>query len=182
LAKTHLEAFSEPVAQWFDACFDDPTPAQVRAWPVIQSGQSALLVAPTGSGKTLAAFLAALDRLFFEPAEQAGVRVLYISPLKALGVDVERNLRAPHQGIRAIAEQSQLATQPVNIGVRSGDTSQKERQAMVRNPPEILITTPESLYLLLTSKARQILKTVDTAIIDEIHAVAPSKRGSRCCH
>ena len=178
LAGNVLKDFSAPVAQWFEACFDAPTPAQTRAWPIIQSGQSALLVAPTGSGKTLAAFLAALDRLLFEPKDTPGVRILYISPLKALGVDVERNLRAPHQGIRAIAQQADIHTEAITIGVRSGDTSQKARQAMVRNPPEILITTPESLYLLLTSKARQILKSVETVIIDEIHAVAPTKRGS----
>ena len=178
MSSAALEGFSPPIAQWFEACFDGPTPAQAGAWPVIRAGRSTLLVAPTGSGKTLAAFLATLDRLLFVPRETPGVRTLYISPLKALGVDVERNLRAPLQGIRAIAEQTGVETQPITVGVRSGDTSQKDRQAMVRTPPEILITTPESLYLILTSKARRILATVETVIIDEIHAVAGTKRGS----
>ena len=173
-----LSGFSLPVSQWFEACFEAPTPAQQRAWPVIRAGRSALLVAPTGSGKTLAAFMNALDHLLFSPGDGSGVRTLYISPLKALGVDVERNLRAPLQGIRAIAAQLDVPTESITIGVRSGDTPQKERQAMVRRPPEILITTPESLYLMLTSKARSILKTVETVIIDEIHAVAATKRGS----
>ncbi len=149
--------------------FAEPTPAQAQAWPAIASGEHVLLSAPTGSGKTLAAFLWAIDRLHTRPQrEGGGVRVVYVSPLKALSYDIERNLRAPLRGIGA----------RVSVGIRTGDTSQAERAAMARRPPEILITTPESLYLILGSRARAMLSTVETVIVDEIHAVAGVKRGA----
>ena len=173
--------FAHPaVRAWFEGSFDGPTVAQTKGWPEIAKGDSTLLLAPTGSGKTLAAFLVAIDRLMFspEPDKRARLRVLYISPLKALGVDVERNLRGPLVGIRAVAERDGHAHRPVMVGVRSGDTSSAERARLVRQPPDILITTPESLYLMLTSNAREILKSVDTVIIDEIHAMVASKRGA----
>ena len=176
-----LDFAQAPVRAWFGAAFArGPTGAQTQAWPVIAGGDSTLLLAPTGSGKTLAAFLVALDRLMFEPEDgrAAGCRVLYVSPLKALGVDVERNLRAPLAGIRATAERLGHPVRVPSIGVRSGDTPQNERQRMVRRPPDILITTPESLYLMLTSSAQTILRSVDTVIVDEIHALVASKRGA----
>ncbi|MHB8533098.1 MAG: DEAD/DEAH box helicase, partial [Solirubrobacteraceae bacterium] len=161
--------FRPAVQSWLESAFAAPTKAQLEAWPQIASGSHVLLSAPTGSGKTLAAFLSALDRLS-DPAEcGGGTRVLYVSPLKALAYDIERNLRTPIRGIGA---------EHISVGIRTGDTPQKERAAMIRKPPDILVTTPESLYLLLTSQAREMLKTVDTAIVDEIHAVAGSKRGS----
>ena len=159
-----LAPFSPTVRRWFEQTFDSPTPAQEGGWPAIASGKHSLIQAPTGSGKTLAAFLWALDRA--SPGE--GIQVLYISPLKALNYDVERNLRGPLAGIG-----SQLT-----VGVRTGDTPAKERAAMLRNPPDILITTPESLFLLLTSRARETLRTVRFVIVDEVHAVAGTKRGS----
>jgi ATP-dependent helicase Lhr and Lhr-like helicase len=162
-----LSAFSPQVRDWFEASFAEPTEAQAQAWPVIASGEHVLLSAPTGSGKTLAAFLWALDRLTVTSAVE-GVRVVYISPLKALSYDIERNLRAPLRGIGA----------QVSVGIRTGDTSQAERAAMARKPPDILITTPESLYLILGSRARAMLSTVETVIVDEIHAVAAVKRGA----
>ncbi|MCA9060019.1 MAG: DEAD/DEAH box helicase, partial [Planctomycetaceae bacterium] len=169
---------------WFQQAFDAPTGIQSLAWPVIGAGQNALLLAPTGSGKTLAAFLSAIDRLFFprdtdtaavdppsnQPLPSRGVRVLYISPLKALGVDVDRNLRAPLAGLRAFAERHGIPHSVPTVAVRSGDTSQRERTAIVRNPPDVLITTPESLYLMLTSRSEAVLSAVETVIIDEIHA------------
>ena len=154
---------------WFDASFEAPTPAQAGGWPAIASGRNALICAPTGSGKTLAAFLAGIDRLAREPERLGqGVRIVYVSPLKALSYDIERNLRAPLKGVGA----------EISVGLRTGDTPQKERQAMKRNPPDVLITTPESLYLIMTSQAREMLTGVDTVIVDEIHAVAQSKRGA----
>src|SRR6187551_1844841 len=159
-----LAPFSPTVRRWFEQTFDAPTPAQERGWPAIASGKHTLIQAPTGSGKTLAAFLWALDRA--RPGE--GTQVLYVSPLKALNYDVERNLRGPLAGIG-----SSLA-----VGVRTGDTPAKERAAMLRNPPDILITTPESLFLLLTSRARETLRTIRFVIVDEVHAVAGSKRGA----
>jgi ATP-dependent Lhr-like helicase len=161
-----LNVFSDPTRIWFERTFDGPTPAQVKGWPVIASGKHTLIQAPTGSGKTLAAFLYAIDRLTAKPGE--GLRVLYVSPLKALNYDVERNLRGPLAGL-----QSQL-----RVAVRTGDTSQKERRDMLREHPDILITTPESLFLMLTSQARDMLRTIDTVIIDEVHAVAGTKRGA----
>jgi ATP-dependent helicase Lhr and Lhr-like helicase len=161
-----LNVFSEATSGWFERTFAAPTPAQEKGWPVIASGANTLIQAPTGSGKTLAAFLFAIDRL--TPAPGAGLRVLYVSPLKALNYDVERNLRGPLAGL-----QSELS-----VAVRTGDTPQKERAAMLRSAPDILITTPESLYLMLTSQARELLRTIDTVILDEVHAVAGTKRGA----
>lgn len=185
IAQLALDALHPPTRDWFEGVFDDPTPVQAGAWPLIATGQNALLFAPTGSGKTLAAFLAVIDRLLFGPppqlpesAKTGTVRALYISPLKALGVDVDRNLRAPLTGISAVARQMGKRQRPVSVGVRTGDTSAKERQRMQRTPPEVLITTPESLYLMLTSKARQGLIGVESVIIDEIHALLPTKRGA----
>ncbi|MGA9284773.1 MAG: DEAD/DEAH box helicase, partial [Solirubrobacteraceae bacterium] len=195
-----LAAFSAATRAWFRATFAEPTPAQAQAWPAIASGEHVLLSAPTGSGKTLAAFLWAIDRLGLKSgvarppagkgddavsrpaaagkgvgrpkgvafARASGVRVVYVSPLKALSYDIERNLRAPLRGIGA----------EVKVGIRTGDTSQAERAAMARKPPDILITTPESLYLILSSRARAMLSTVETVIVDEIHAVASTKRGA----
>ncbi|HEY8316125.1 MAG TPA: DEAD/DEAH box helicase, partial [Gaiellaceae bacterium] len=161
-----LNVFSEATRGWFERTFEAPTPAQEQGWPVIASGEHTLIQAPTGSGKTLAAFLYAIDRLTAAPGE--GLRVLYVSPLKALNYDVERNLRGPLAGLQS----------PVRVAVRTGDTSQRERAAMLREPPDILITTPESLFLLLTSQARETLRGVDTLIMDEVHAIAGTKRGS----
>ncbi|WP_197524965.1 Lhr family helicase [Botrimarina hoheduenensis] len=175
-----LASFHEPTRTWFAEAFAEPTRAQQMAWPAIASGESTLLLAPTGSGKTLAAFLASLDRLMFapRPAEKnEGVRVLYISPLKALGVDIDRNLRAPLAGMRATAGRLNFPRQEMEVAVRTGDTDPRERTRMVRHPPEVLITTPESLYLMLTSKARDILTSVETVILDEIHVMVPTKRG-----
>ncbi|HXV05623.1 MAG TPA: DEAD/DEAH box helicase, partial [Solirubrobacterales bacterium] len=163
-----LAPFSAPVRDWFEASFEQPTPAQVGGWEAISGGGNALICAPTGSGKTLAAFLWGIDRLVREPERGQGVRIVYVSPLKALSYDIERNLRAPLRGIGA----------DVSVGLRTGDTSQSERRAMRKSPPDILITTPESLYLMLSSGAREILATAEAAIVDEIHAVAQSKRGS----
>ncbi|MBI5498356.1 MAG: DEAD/DEAH box helicase [Deltaproteobacteria bacterium] len=174
-----LTRFHPTVAEWFRASFDAPTRAQERAWPPILDGKSTLLLAPTGSGKTLAAFLAAIDRLMFAPrAAGRGCRVLYVSPLKALAVDVERNLRAPIAGITAAAQRRGEAHHVPDIAIRTGDTESRERARIRRHPPDILITTPESLYLMLTSGARDVLAGVETVIIDEIHAVAPTKRGT----
>ncbi|TFC54913.1 MULTISPECIES: DEAD/DEAH box helicase [unclassified Cryobacterium] len=182
-----LQRLSPATRTWFSGAFDAPTEAQLGAWDAISRGSHTLVVAPTGSGKTLAAFLWALDKLYSTsttPVEQdaaaapTGTRVLYISPLKALGVDVERNLRAPLVGIGQAAERLGLAPVRVTVGVRSGDTPAADRRALVKTPPEILITTPESLFLMLTSAARESLRGVDTVIIDEIHAVAASKRGA----
>jgi ATP-dependent Lhr-like helicase len=161
-----LAVFSPATRAWFEQAFEAPTPAQQLGWPTIASGANTLIQAPTGSGKTLAAFLYALDRLSASPG--GGLRVLYVSPLKALNYDVERNLRGPLAGLRA----------PVRVGVRTGDTPQRERQAMLRDPPDILITTPESLFLLLTSQGREMLRSVDTLILDEVHALAGVKRGA----
>jgi ATP-dependent helicase Lhr and Lhr-like helicase len=161
-----LDVFSHETKTWFERNFAAPTPAQEKGWPVIASGKSVLIQAPTGSGKTLAAFLSAIDRLTPEP--NAGLRVLYVSPLKALNYDVERNLRGPLAGLRS----------ELSVAVRTGDTPQKERAAMLRRPPDILITTPESLFLMLTSQARDLLRSVDTLILDEVHAVAGTKRGA----
>jgi ATP-dependent helicase Lhr and Lhr-like helicase len=175
-----LDSFRPAVRRWFEASFAAPTAAQVKGWPPIVGGRSTLLLAPTGSGKTLAAFLAAIDRLMFspEPPKKERLRVLYVSPLKALAVDVERNLRAPIAGIAAAAGAAGEAFRVPVIGIRSGDTPAADRARMSRTPPDILITTPESLYLLLTSAARDVLRFVDTVIIDEIHSVVASKRGA----
>ncbi|ELT43643.1 Lhr family ATP-dependent helicase [Arthrobacter nitrophenolicus] len=198
-----MAQFSRPTRDWFLGAFSEPTPAQAGAWNAISSGSHALVVAPTGSGKTLAAFLWALDRLLgsaaaapelpgFEDAAASKrpatgrkprapkrkTRVLYISPLKALGVDVERNLRSPLIGITQTAKRLNLPAPLITVGVRSGDTTAADRRALLSNPPDILITTPESLFLMLTSRARETLTEVDTIIIDEVHAVAGTKRGA----
>ncbi len=166
-----LEQFTPRVRDWFTGAFEAPTAAQAQAWPAIATGEHVLISAPTGSGKTLAAFLWAIDRLGAEPSPHHKTRVVYVSPLKALSYDIERNLRAPLRGIGS--ESAELS-----VAVRTGDTSQRERMAIRRNPPDILITTPESLYLMLTSQAREVLTEVETVIVDEIHAVAATKRGS----
>ncbi|WP_199506213.1 ATP-dependent helicase [Geodermatophilus sp. TF02-6] len=176
-----LDRFSEPTRAWFTGAFAEPTAAQEGAWQAISSGGHALVVAPTGSGKTLAAFLWSLDRLAGAPPpadERARCRVLYVSPLKALAVDVERNLRAPLAGIGQAAARLGLPRPEIGVGIRSGDTPADERRAFARRPPDILITTPESLFLLLTSAAREALRGVETVIVDEVHAVADSKRGA----
>jgi len=175
-----LAGFQPAVRDWFRASFAEPTQAQKKGWPPIVQGRSTLLLAPTGSGKTLAAFLAAIDRLMFsaEPAPKERCRVVYVSPLKALAVDVERNLRAPITGIEAVASRAGTPHRVPTLAIRSGDTSPRERAQIVRTPPDILITTPESLYLLLTSQAREMFASVETVIVDEIHAVAASKRGA----
>ncbi len=161
--------FSARTQEWFERSFEAATPAQAAGWPKIASGANTLICAPTGSGKTLAAFLWGIDSLARRPEQLGqGVRIVYVSPLKALSYDVERNLRAPLAGIGA----------EVAVGLRTGDTPQRERQAMLRTAPDILITTPESLYLMLTSQARKILVGVEAVIVDEIHAVAPTKRGA----
>jgi ATP-dependent Lhr-like helicase len=161
-----LGVFSVDTRAWFERTFVEPTPAQERGWPAIASGEHTLIQAPTGSGKTLAAFLYGIDKLSSTPGE--GLRLLYVSPLKALNYDIERNLRGPLAGLQS----------DLTVAVRTGDTPQKERQRMLRHPPDILITTPESLFLMLTSQARDILTGVETLILDEVHAVAGAKRGA----
>src|SRR5512142_1627802 len=172
--------FQPAVREWFARSFQAPTPAQTGAWPAIQRGDSTLLLAPTGSGKTLAAFLACIDRLMFsgEPPPRERLRVLYVSPLKALAVDVERNLRTPLAGIARVAAGRGDPHRLPGVAVRSGDTPARDRARFARDPADILITTPESLYLLLTSNARERLRTVETVIVDEIHALVPTKRGA----
>ncbi|HEY0631325.1 MAG TPA: DEAD/DEAH box helicase [Thermoleophilaceae bacterium] len=165
-----LESFTPQVREWFLRAFEAPTAAQEQAWPAIARGENVLLSAPTGSGKTLAAFLWGLDRLVATPPPdgERRTRLVYVSPLKALSYDIERNLRAPLKGIGG----------DVTVAIRTGDTPQRDRQAMLRTPPDVLITTPESLYLMLTSRAREIFTSVEWAIVDEIHAVAQTKRGA----
>ncbi|NKS15168.1 ATP-dependent helicase [Rhodococcus hoagii] len=188
-----LDRFSAPTREWFDGAFPAPTAAQLGAWDSIASGSHTLVVAPTGSGKTLSAFLWALDRLATaveagasdekraaerRTTEQRTTKVLYVSPLKALGVDVERNLRAPLVGITQTAKRLGFEPPEIRVGVRSGDTPTGERRKMIKTPPDILITTPESLFLMLTSSARETLTGVETVIVDEVHAVAGTKRGA----
>ncbi len=201
-----MKRFSDAVRSWFLDAFEAPTPLQEQAWNVIGEGENALVIAPTGSGKTLAAFLFAIDALMREKAgEEAssvaknsdekrnveagagkkkgspglkGVRVLYVSPLKALGADVERNLQAPLAGIAERMRAQGIEVPEVRTAMRTGDTTPEQRRALVRRPPDILITTPESLYLMLTSKSRDVLRSVETVIVDEVHALAGSKRGA----
>lgn len=176
-----LAPFSAATRAWFTGAFEAPTDAQVGAWSAIDAGQHALVVAPTGSGKTLSAFLWSLDRLLTEPPPQDPAlrcRVLYVSPLKALAVDVEKNLRSPLVGIRQAAQRLGRPVPDVDVGIRTGDTPANERRSFGTRPPDILITTPESLYLILTSAARAGLAGVRTVICDEIHAVAGTKRGA----
>jgi len=176
-----LSLFSAPTRAWFQAAFAEPTPAQVGAWQTISAGRNALVVAPTGSGKTLSAFLWSLDRLATRPRpDDKGTRcrVLYVSPLKALAVDVERNLRAPLTGIRHTAARLGVPAPDITVGLRSGDTTAADRRRLVTSPPDILITTPESLFLMLTSQARESLRGVETVVVDEVHAVAGTKRGA----
>jgi ATP-dependent Lhr-like helicase len=163
-----LAPFSAPVRRWFEASFEAPTPAQAGGWEAISGGANALICAPTGSGKTLASFLWGIDKLARAPQLGTGVRLVYVSPLKALSYDIERNLRAPLRGIGA----------EISVGLRTGDTPQAERRKMQKTPPDILITTPESLYLMLSSGVRGILATTEAVIVDEIHAVAQTKRGA----
>jgi len=198
-ASDPLACFHPVTAAWFRAVFDAPTAPQRMGWPAIARGESALILAPTGTGKTLAAFLWCLDRLMLGGRDQGlgteglgteglgteglgahprGCRIVYVSPLKALAVDVERNLRSPLAGIANMARRMGVAFREPLIHVRSGDTPQRERARFQRHPAEILITTPESLYLLLTSQASEVLRTVDTVIVDEIHALVPTKRGA----
>src|SRR5688572_5580519 len=177
-----LPGFHPLVSQWFTETLGPPTSAQLRGWAAIREGRHTLIAAPTGSGKTLAAFLTAIDDLVREGAGGSlpdEVRVLYVSPLKALSADIHKNLAEPRRAICARLEQAKLAAPPVTAAVRTGDTTPAARAAMLRTPPHILVTTPESLYLLLTSpRSRQMLRTVRTVIVDEIHAVIGTRRGA----
>ena len=175
-----LSLFAPPVAAWFASNFPAPTPPQTQGWPAIASGEHTLILAPTGSGKTLAAFLWALNQLMTTdpPPAPARTRLIYISPLRALAVDVDKNLRAPLAGITLAAERLGAPIGHLEVGVRTGDTPAQQRRTLLRHPPDILITTPESLYLMLTSRARDTLINVQTVIIDEIHALAATKRGA----
>ena len=175
-----LARFSVVTRDWFAGTFASPTPAQADAWSAIADGHNTLVIAPTGSGKTLAAFLWAIDALAGAPRSEreSGTRVLYISPLKALAVDVERNLRTPLAGMARVAAQRDLPAPEITVGLRSGDTPPAQRRQLISNPPDVLITTPESLFLMLTSAARQTLAGVQTVIVDEVHAIAGTKRGA----
>src|SRR5438477_10003639 len=179
-AVASLSRFSSLTRAWFESAFAEPTPAQEQGWEAISKGRNTLILAPTGSGKTLAAFLWVIDRLLADdpPPEKERCRVLYVSPLKALTYDVDRNLRAPLAGIALQAERAGREVPSLRTATRTGDTPAADRRDIVRHPPDILITTPESLYLMLTSGAREILKSVEYVVVDEIHAVAGTKRGT----
>jgi len=179
-AAPELNLFEPAVREWFSAVFPSLTRPQALGWPAIARGDSTLILAPTGSGKTLAAFLWCINRLMFAPtpAETGRCRVVYISPIKALAVDVERNLRAPLVGIAQAAQRLGIAHHVPSVAIRTGDTPANERARFLRHSADILITTPESLYLLLTSNARELLRSVEAIIVDEIHAIVPTKRGS----
>src|SRR5579871_16503 len=175
-----LDLFHPAVRDWFTAVFPGPTRPQRMGWPSIARGESTLILAPTGTGKTLAAFLWCINRLMFSavPAEQHRCRVLYLSPIKALAVDVERNLQSPLIGIGHAAQRAGAKFHLPSVAIRTGDTPPTERAKFLRHPADILVTTPESLYLLLTSNARDTLRSIETVVVDEIHALAPTKRGS----
>src|SRR5436305_9777570 len=174
-----LSGFHPIVARWFQETLGAPTPAQARGWAAIREGRHTLIAAPTGSGKTLAAFLTALDDLLLEGDVPDEVRVVYVSPLKALSADIHKNLAEPRRGMRRMAEEMGLGAPRITAAVRTGDTTQAERAAMLRKPPHILVTTPESLYLLLTAeRSREMLRTARTVIVDEIHAVIGTRRGA----
>ncbi len=177
-AEAALGLFHAVTADWFKAVFEGPTAPQIEGWPAIARGESTLILAPTGTGKTLTAFLWCLNKLMLGPDQGPGCKVVYLSPLKALAADVERNLRSPLAGIANMAKQRGVPVKMPEISVRTGDTSPKERARFLRHPGDILITTPESLYLMLTSNACEQLRTVETVIVDEIHALVPSKRGA----
>ena len=176
-----LQDFHPIVRTWFTRTYGEPSPPQELGWPHISAGENTLILAPTGSGKTLAAFLWAINHLVEQKLEgpiEPGVRILYVSPLKALNNDIERNLEAPLRGIAEGARQLGVHLPDVSVAVRTGDTPQSRRAAMLRRPPEILITTPESLYLMLTSpRAREMFRTVQYCIVDEIHSLCSNKRG-----
>jgi ATP-dependent Lhr-like helicase len=175
-----VDGFSPAAKGWFEAAFAEPTEIQRRGWSAVARGEHSLLIAPTGRGKTLAAFLWCLDRLSSSESlgDARGVRTLYVSPLKALVYDVERNLRTPLAGISREAERLGLAFRAPRVAVRTGDTTSRERREQHRDPADILVTTPESLYLLLGSQARDVLASIETVIVDEVHALAPTKRGA----
>ncbi|HEX6465571.1 MAG TPA: DEAD/DEAH box helicase, partial [Vicinamibacterales bacterium] len=177
-----FSGFHPVVREWFNAEIGEPTTAQLRAWEAIAAGRHTLVAAPTGSGKTLAAFLTAIDALLGESAAaqlRDEVRVVYVSPLKALSADIHRNLKQPLDGIERLADAARLRAPGITAAVRTGDTTQAERAAMLRTPPHLLVTTPESLYLLLTSeRSREMLRSVHTVIVDEIHAVIGTRRGA----
>src|SRR5881275_1311913 len=177
-----LAPFHPVLQRWFSETIGTPTPVQLRGWEAIRERRHTLIAAPTGSGKTLAAFLTALDDLYVESLNAPlpdEVRVLYVSPLKALSADIHKNLAEPRRGIRALAEASGVEPPRITAAVRTGDTTQSERAAILRRPPHILVTTPESLYLLLTAaRSRELLRTVRTVIVDEIHAVIGTRRGA----
>src|SRR5689334_11496774 len=177
-----VPGFHPLVQDWFTATLGAPTVAQTRGWTAIREGRHTLIAAPTGSGKTLAAFLVALDELTTEAIARPlpdEVRIVYVSPLKALSADIHKNLAEPRRGIRDRAEAAGLEAPRISAAVRTGDTTSSERAAMLRTPPHILVTTPESLYLLLTSdRSREMLRTVRTVIVDEIHAVIGTRRGA----
>src|SRR3954452_8148421 len=178
-ARSALAPFHPAVQAWFGQAFAAPTEAQQRGWPALARGESNLLVGPPGGGKTLAASLHGLDRIMFAPAppKKERCRIVYVSPLKALAVDVERNLRAPLAGVAHLATSRGESFHTPVVSVRTGDTAARDRARFVREPGDILITTPESLYLVLTSQAREGLRGVQTVIVDEIHALVPGKRG-----
>src|SRR6267142_6070184 len=182
MVRTDFPGFHPLVSEWFTETLGEPTAAQRRGWAAIREGRHTLIAAPTGSGKTLAAFLTAIDDLVQEGLDRPlpdEVRVLYVSPLKALSADIHKNLAEPRRGIRELAEKAGLDAPRITAAVRTGDTTSSERAAMLRKPPHILVTTPESLYLLLTSaRSREILRTVRTVIVDEIHAVIGGRRGA----